>query len=114
MIKRPGLSMLSTTAFAGYRFQTPYLFNLEIRLDNKLRPHIGLSREILLFPRTLIFGTYEYQADFGWVNNFEDLNNYRREVLWRTGFEYLLSRNLSFMASYDNRFGAGAGLSARF
>ncbi|MBK8503530.1 MAG: multicopper oxidase domain-containing protein [Saprospiraceae bacterium] len=108
------LSKISTTAVAGFRFLTPYLFNLDIRLDNKLRPQLGLSREILIFPRTLVFGRYEYQADFGWVNDFEDLHNYRKEVVWSAGFEYFLSRNFSLMASYDNRFGAGGGLSIRF
>lgn len=108
------LSKISTTVVAGFRFLTPYLFNLDIRIDNKLRPQIGLSREILLFPRTFVFGRYEYQADFRWVNDFEDQNNYRKEVVWSAGFEYLLSRNLSLMASYDNRFGVGGGLSIRF
>jgi hypothetical protein len=108
------LSKVSTTAVAGFRFLTPYLFNLDIRMDNKLRPQIGLSREIMIFPRTLLFGTYEYQADFGWVNDFEDQYNYQKEVVWNAGLEYLLSRNFSLMASYDNRFGAGGGLSVRF
>ena len=105
---------ISTTAVAGIRFLTPYLFNLDVRIDSKLRPQISLSREILIFPRTAIFGRYEYQADFGWVDNLPLGNNYANEVVWNAGVEYFLSRDFSLMASYDNRFGAGGGLSVRF
>jgi hypothetical protein len=108
------LDELSTTAIAGVRYLTPYLFNLDVRIDNKLRPQISLSREILIFPRTAIFGSYEYQADFGWVDDLPAGDNFANEVVWNAGVEYFLSRNFSLMASYDNRFGAGGGLSVRF
>ncbi|RXJ44630.1 multicopper oxidase domain-containing protein [Gelidibacter gilvus] len=105
---------ISTTAIAGIRFLTPYLFNLDVRIDSKLRPQISLTREVLIFPRTAIFGRYEYQADFGWVDKLSMGNNYADEVTWNAGIEYYLSRDFSLMASYDNRFGAGGGLSVRF
>lgn len=105
---------ISTTAVAGIRYLTPYLFNLDVRIDNKLRPQISLSREILLFPRTALFGEFEYQADFGWVDDLPAGDNFAKEVIWNAGVEYYLSRNFSLMASYDNRFGAGGGLSTRF
>jgi hypothetical protein len=113
------LDKLSATAVAGIRFLTPYMFNLDVRMDNKLRPEIRISREIMIFPRTAIFGNYEYQADFGWVNTLteegtNELVDYRGETTWSAGVEYFLSRNFSLMGSYDNRFGAGGGLSARF
>ncbi len=113
------LDDISATAIAGIRFFTPYMFNLDVRVDNKLRPEIRLSREIMIFPRTAIFGNYEYQADFGWVNKLtEEGSNtpmdYKGETTWSAGVEYFLSRNFSLMASYDNRFGAGGGLSIRF
>ena len=108
------LDEISTTAIAGIRYLTPYLFNLDVCIDNKLRPQISLSREILIFPRTAIFGEYEYQADFGWVDALPAGDNFAKEVTWNAGVEYYLSRNFSLMASYDNRFGAGGGLSARF
>lgn len=108
------LDVVSTTAIAGVRFLTPYLFNLDLRVDSKLRPQIGLSREILIFPRTVIFGNYEYQADFGWVDDLPTGDNFANETTWNAGVEYFLSRNFSLMASYDNRFGAGGGLSVRF
>ena len=49
--------------------------------------------------------------------NKENVKNdikYKEDIVWNAGVEYLLSRNLSIMASYDNRFGAGGGLSVRF
>lgn len=105
---------ISTTAIAGIRYLTPYLFNLDVRIDSKLRPEISLSREILIFPRTAIFGAFEYQADFGWVDDLPPGDNFSEETTWSAGVEYYLSRNFSLMASYDSRFGAGGGLSARF
>ncbi|RMA66512.1 multicopper oxidase domain-containing protein [Ulvibacter antarcticus] len=108
------LDDLEVTAVAGIRYLTPYLFNLDVRVDNKLRPQISLSREIMIFPRTAIFGSYEYQVDLGLVNDFAPGINYSDETVWSAGVEYFLSKNFSLMASYDNRFGAGGGLSARF
>lgn len=108
------LDKTATTAIAGIRFLTPYLFDLDVRIDSKLRPQISLSREILIFPRTAIFGSYEYQADFGWVDDLPMGDNFANENTWSAGVEYYLSRDFSLKASYDNRFGAGGGLSVRF
>lgn len=113
------LDTITTTAIAGIRFFTPYMFNLDVRIDNQLRPEIRLSREVMIFPRTALFGNYEYRADFGWVNNLtaegsQQSINYKGETVWSAGVEYFLNRNFSLMASYDNRFGAGGGLSIRF
>ena len=113
------LDDIETVAIAGIRFLTPYLFNLDVRIDHKLRPEVRISREVMIFPRTAIFGNYEYQADFGWDGTQPMGENGRKktfkgETTWSAGAEYFLSRNFSIMASYDNRFGAGGGLSARF
>ncbi len=113
------LDEISTTAVAGFRWFTPYMFNLDVRIDNQLRPQMGISRELMLFPRTMVFGVFEYQADFGWVNDLNEGNslnntNYTDEITWSAGMEYFLSKNFSLMGSYDNRFGAGGGLSVRF
>ncbi len=108
------LEQVSTTGVIGLRYLTPYLFNLDVRVDTKLRPQIQLSREVMIFPRTSLFGSFEYQADFGWVNDFENEIDYQKEVVWSTGLEYFVSRNISLMGSYDNRFGAGGGMSIRF
>ncbi|MFD2512466.1 multicopper oxidase domain-containing protein [Pontibacter locisalis] len=114
------MDKIETTAIAGIRYLTPYLFNLDLRVDNKLRPEVRIGREVLIFPRTFLFGEYEYQADFGWVNDFEPeegtgkVDSYRSETTWNVGLEYLVSKTFSLMGSYDNRFGAGGGLTVRF
>ena len=111
---RDSLGSFDVIGVAGFRFLTPYLFDLDVRLDTKLRPRIGIGRSIMLFPRFSVFGYYEYQADFGATTNFEKGKNYASEVVWSAGAEYFLSRNISLMGNYDNRFGAGGGLSIRF
>ncbi|SDM44465.1 hypothetical protein SAMN05421823_113136 [Catalinimonas alkaloidigena] len=113
------LSELAPTAVAGIRFFTPYMFDLDARIDNQLRPELRLSREVMILPRTMLFGAYEYQADFGWVTYPNETTDtpaarYQGETTWSAGLEYFLARNVSLMASYDNRFGAGGGLSVRF
>ncbi len=108
------LNELNTTAVSGIRYFTPYMFNLEIRIDNQLRPGIALGRSLMLFKRFMIFGYYEYQMDFGVVNTLPSNQKYLSETVWNAGAEYMSSRNFSLMASYDNRFGAGGGLSVRF
>jgi len=108
------LDELSTTAIAGIRYCTPYMFDLDVRIDNKLRPQISLGREIMIFPRLSVFGEYEYQADFGWVDDLPGGSNYKKEETLTVGAQYFLSKNFSVMGSYDNRFGAGGGLSVRF
>lgn len=108
------LDEITTTAIVGIRYLTPYLFNLDVRIDSKLRPQISLNRSIMIFPRTALFGSYEYQFDFDWANNLPVGENFSGETTWNAGIEYFLSRNFSLTAGYANRYGAGAGLSARF
>ena len=108
------LDSLSLTAVAGIRWLSPYLFNVDMRIDHQLRPRIGVGRSLMIFPKTSVFGYYEQQFDFGWVNQLDDGVNLEQEIVWNAGIEYLLSRNFSITASYDNRFGAGGGLSYRF
>ena len=111
---RDSLDEFSTTAVVGVRYLTPYLFNLDVRVDNKLRPRIGVGRSIMIFPKLSVFGYYEYQIDLGFVDDLPMNQDYLSETVWSAGAEYMLSRNFSLMASYDNRFGAGGGLSVRF
>ena len=108
------LNEFKTTAIVGIRYLTPYLFSLDARIDSDLRPRIGLGRSVMIFPKLSIFGYYEYQLDLGLVNNLPTNKDYLSETVWSAGAEYMLSRNFSLMASYDNRFGGGGGLSIRF
>ena len=111
---RKSLDQFKTTAVVGVRYLTPYLFALDARIDNELRPRIGLGRSIMLFPRFSVFGYYEYQIDLGFVNDLPANKDFTSETVWSAGAEYFLSRNVSLMGSYDNRFGGGGGLSVRF
>ncbi len=104
----------SITAVAGIRWLSPYLFSVDMRLDNELRPRVSIGRSIMLFPRLSAFGYYEYQADFGIMDREDGTSSYQSETVWSAGMEYMLSRNFSLMGSYDNRFGYGGGLSIRF
>jgi len=108
------LNEFKTTAVVGIRYLTPYLFSLDARIDSDLRPRIGLGRSVMIFPKLSVFGYYEYQVDLGFVNNLPNNKDFLSETVWNAGAEYMLSRNFSLMASYDNRFGAGGGLSIRF
>ena len=108
------LNEFKTTAVVGIRYLTPYLFSLDARIDSNLRPRIGLGRSVMIFPKLSIFGYYEYQLDLGLVNNLPTNKDYLSETVWSAGAEYMISRNFSLMASYDNRFGGGGGLSIRF
>ena len=108
------LNEFKTTAVAGIRFLTPYLFNLGTRIDSELRTRVSIGRSLLIFPKLSVFGYYEYQIDLGIINNLPNKKNYLSETVWSSGAEYMMSRNFSLMASYDNRFGTGGGLSVRF
>lgn len=108
------LNEFNTTAVVGIRYLTPYLFSLDARIDSELRPRVSFGRSIMLFPKFSVFGYYEYQIDLGIVNNLPTNKDYLSETVWSAGAEYMLSKDFSLMGSYDNRFGAGAGLSIRF
>ncbi|MFT4565065.1 MAG: CopA family copper-resistance protein [Saprospiraceae bacterium] len=112
--KRNSLDTVNFTAVAGMRFLTPYLFNLDIRLDSKIRPRIGIGRELMIFPRTSIFGYYEYQFDFGAITELEQEQSFQGELVWSSGIQFMLTRNLRIAGSYDNRYGIGGGLSMLF
>ncbi|GET22984.1 multicopper oxidase domain-containing protein [Prolixibacter denitrificans] len=111
---RNSLDNIKTTAVAGVRWFTPYMFDLDLRVDNELRPRISIGRDVMLFPRLSVFGYYEYRLDFGAVNTLPPNKNVEAEKVWNAGAEYMLSKNFSLVASYDNRYGAGGGLSLRF
>jgi CopA family copper-resistance protein len=108
------------TAIAGLRYLMPFLFSAGIQMDHRLRPQFEISREILIFKRVAVFGEFEYQADFGIIDEHsaDEIQNgiegYRDDLTWSAGMEYFISKNFSLMAGYDNRFGAGGGLSVRF
>ncbi|MBU3026078.1 multicopper oxidase domain-containing protein [Zobellia galactanivorans] len=111
---KDSLDEISTTGVVGVRYLLPLLIDSDLRIDNKLRPTISFSTATMLTRHIALYGEYEYQMDFGWINDFEAGTDFEEETTWQVGLEYVLSRNFSLMGSYDNRFGWGGGLSARF
>ncbi|MAW95647.1 MAG: copper oxidase [Leeuwenhoekiella sp.] len=103
----------NTVGLVGVKYFTPYRFYVDVSMDHQLRPRIRLDREILIFPRIFLEGEYEYRADFGWVNDIGN-SSYESETQWLVGLSYILSRNFSIQANYNNRYGWGGGLLARF
>ncbi|WP_046758209.1 MULTISPECIES: multicopper oxidase domain-containing protein [Kordia] len=103
----------NTVGLVGVKYFTPYRFNVDVSMDNQLRPRIRLDRELYLFPRIFLEGEYEYRADFGWVNDLGG-SSFESETQWLVGLSYILSRNFSIQANYNNRYGWGGGLLARF
>ena len=103
----------NTVGLVGVKYFTPYRFNVDVSMDHQLKPRIRLDREFLIFPRIFLEGEYEYRADFGWVNDIGD-TSYQGETQWLVGASYILSRNFSLQANYNNRYGWGGGLLARF
>ncbi|MDC6407133.1 MAG: multicopper oxidase domain-containing protein [Allomuricauda sp.] len=104
----------NTVGLVGVKYFTPYRFNVDVSIDHQLRPRIRLDRELLIFPRIFLEGEYEYRADFGWVNELENNKSYEGETQWLIGASYILSRNFSIQGNYNNRYGWGGGLLARF
>ena len=104
----------NTVGLVGVKYFTPYRFNVDVSIDHQLRPRIRLDRELLIFPRVFLEGEYEYRVDFGWVNDLENNNSYESETQWLVGASYILSRNFSIQGNYNNRYGWGGGLTARF
>ena len=105
---------INTVALAGIKYFTPYMFNVDLSIDHQLRSRIRLDRELLLFPRIFLEGEYEYRADFGLINDFENGVNYENETEWLVGLSYIVSRNFSIQGNYNNQYGWGGGVLARF
>jgi hypothetical protein len=104
----------NTVGLIGVKYFTPYMFNVDVSLDHQLRPRVRIDKEILLFPRFFVEGEYVYRADFGWVNDLENNNSFEGEDEWLIRASYILSRNFSIQANYNNLYGWGGGLNVRF
>jgi len=107
-------SRFNTVGLVGVKYFTPYMFNVDVSIDNQLRSRIRIDKELMLFPKFFIEGEYEYKADFGWVNDLEDNKKYKGETEWLLRASYILSRNLSIQGNYNNLYGWGGGLTIRF
>ena len=102
------------SARVGIRYLLPYFVDLDVSLDNKLRPQIGLDYEILLFPRLALEAAWEWQLDFGAIERLPGGKKWEQEHQVNIGLEYILSNNLSLTGSYSNQYGYGGGFRMRF
>lgn len=102
---------LNTVLKMGVKYFTPYMFNLNVSIDNQFRPEIVLNKEFLLFPRFFVNGEISYRADFGFINEMD--NHYQHELNWIIGAELMLHRNVSLMGNYNSKYGIGGGLTLR-
>ena len=102
------------SARAGIRYLLPYFINFDISLDSKLRPQLDLEYEVLLFPRLALEAKWEWQLDFGAVEELPTDKNWKQEHETNIGLEYILSKNASIIVSYSNKYGYGGGLRVRF
>lgn len=108
------LDDIETVGRLGVRWLLPFFIDSDLSIDTQLRPQIGFSTAVPIFPRVALQGMWQIQADFGWKNTLPSTTNWEQEQTWNVGLEYILSKNFSLSGSYDNRFGAGGGLTMRF
>lgn len=108
------LDDIETVGRLGVRWLLPFFIDSDLSIDTQLRPQIGFSTAIPIFPRVALQGMWQMQADFGWKNTLPSTTNWEQEQTWNVGLEYILGKNFSLSGSYDNRFGAGGGLTMRF
>lgn len=101
---------LDAVAVIGMRWLTPYLMDLDIRLDHLLRPEVRLAREIYIIPYVFLEGELEYRIDFGILGDSNSENGFEQDLDWGVSTEIILSRDFSLRAGFDNRFGWGGGL----
>jgi len=101
---------IKTVGTLGIRYLLPYFIDMDFRVDTDLRLQLAFGLEILIFPRVGVFGFWEWENDFGWINTLPTGTSWVRDYTWDAGLEFILTRQLSLITSYDNRFGVGGGL----
>ena len=105
------LGAVETVGTLGMKWLLPYFIDTDFRIDSDLKLRLAFDIDYLLFPRTGLFARWEVTNDFGWKDKLEGNKSWDREYVWSSGLEYIATKDLSVFASYDTRFGAGAGLS---
>ncbi|MDE0119922.1 MAG: multicopper oxidase domain-containing protein [Bdellovibrionales bacterium] len=98
----------------GLRYLLPLFFELDINVDNKARLQVALEYELLLFPRIELFADWEWTVDFGILHDLPEREVWEQEQEWSIGIGYIMSKNFSLIASYNNHFSWGAGLNWKF
>ena len=98
----------------GFRYLLPYFFELDISVDNQARGQVALEYELLLFRWMEFFAEWEWTMDFGIINALSEEKVWIQEHEWSAGFNYMLNKNFSFIASYSNHFSWGTGINWKF
>ncbi|MCJ8289664.1 MAG: multicopper oxidase domain-containing protein [Crocinitomicaceae bacterium] len=105
---------IETVGRIGVRWLLPFFIESDLNIDTELRPQIGFSTAVPIFPRLELQGMWQMQTDFGWRNDLPSNTDWEQEYTWNIGAEYVLAKYWSLSASYDNRFGIGGGITVRF
>ncbi|MFV1884984.1 MAG: multicopper oxidase domain-containing protein [Balneola sp.] len=100
-------------ARGGFKYLLWYIMDTQLSIDHKLRPELELDTHVPLTQRLILNGHFEGKTNFGIIEEPHS-GDIEFEVTFNAGLEYLLNKNFSLIGSYDNRFGAGGGLSWRF
>ena len=108
--KEDSTEEVETLGTIGARWLLPYFIDSELRVDSDLNVIFSLGTEYLIFPRTMLFARWEIGNNWGWKKKLEADRSWDREYTWSAGLDYVLSKQFILTSSYDNRFGAGAGL----
>ncbi|MBH48144.1 MAG: copper oxidase [Halobacteriovorax sp.] len=108
--KEDSTEEVETLGTIGARWLLPYFIDSELRVDSDLNVIFSLGTEYLIFPRTMMFARWEIGNNWGWKKKLEADRSWDREYTWSAGLDYVLSKQFILTSSYDNRFGAGAGL----
>ncbi|MFT6633715.1 MAG: FtsP/CotA-like multicopper oxidase with cupredoxin domain [Bacteriovoracaceae bacterium] len=105
------LGATETVGTLGVKWLLPYFIDSNFRIDSDLNLQLSFEVDYLLFSRVAIFGYWEVTNDFGWRTKLPNNSSWEKDYVWNLGLEYIATKNLSIFTSYENRFGAGAGIS---
>ena len=108
--QKDSIQKIETVGTIGMRWMLPYFIDTEVRIDTDLKLQFSLGTEYLILPRTMLFTRLEVANDWGWKKSLSTGKSWDQEYTWDTGLDYVLSKNFVLTASFDNRFGLGAGL----
>ena len=88
------------SVIAGASYQLPYRLDLTGTLQSDGAARAALGKVLPLTPRIGLITRAEYDT--------------AQDFSWMTGLTYTLTKQFSFIASYDSDYGAGAGVAFRF
>jgi hypothetical protein len=103
-----------TAVRLGMRYLLLYILDVDISVDDELRPEFGAELHLPLTKRLMLEGHLEYKFDFGVTEDLPAGIDYERETVWNANLEYITSENIILFGGYDSRFEWGAGIRVLF